>query len=92
MYYGQPGSTLNQYKELQGIHPSMIHDVDVHWKNEQHVIINIMKMNQQHKTRCTSDLTIILTRCRIWIYGFMVLYLCIGSLMYSVTLGIVILI
>ncbi|MFU7592160.1 hypothetical protein ACMX9J_24780 [Priestia sp. RMT2NF4] len=51
MYYGQPGSTLNQYKELQGIHPSMIHDVDVHWKNEQHVIINIMKMNQQHKNK-----------------------------------------
>ncbi|MBK0295695.1 hypothetical protein F3K44_03715 [Bacillus megaterium] len=51
MYYGQPGSTLNQYKEIQGIHPSMIHDVDVRWKNEQHVIINIMKMNQQHKNK-----------------------------------------
>ncbi|MDO6851412.1 hypothetical protein Q4S57_26525 [Priestia megaterium] len=51
MYYGQPGSTLNQYKELQGIQPSMIHDVDVHWKSEQHVIINIMKTNLQHKNK-----------------------------------------
>ncbi|MBU8690674.1 hypothetical protein KM918_25605 [Priestia megaterium] len=51
MYYGQPGSTLNQYKELQGIQPSMIHDVDVHWKNEQHVIINVMKTNHQHKNQ-----------------------------------------
>ena len=51
MYYGQPGSTLNQYKEIQGIQPSMIHDVDVHWKSEQHVIINIMKTNQQHKNQ-----------------------------------------
>lgn len=51
MYYGQPGSTLNQYKELQGIQPSMIHDVNVHWKSEQHVIINIMKTNDQHKNK-----------------------------------------
>ncbi|MFL0574806.1 hypothetical protein ACH0BK_27895 [Priestia megaterium] len=51
MYYGQPGSTLNQYKELQGIQPSMIHDVNVHWKSEQHVIINIMKTNHQHKNK-----------------------------------------
>ncbi|MDQ0808225.1 hypothetical protein [Priestia megaterium] len=51
MYYGQPGSNLNQYKELQGIHPAMIHDVDVHWKNDQHVIINIMKTNHQHKNK-----------------------------------------
>ncbi|MFE3892555.1 hypothetical protein ACFX4Y_23185 [Priestia sp. YIM B13446] len=51
MYYGQPGSPLNQYKELQGIQPSMIHDVDVHWKNEQHVIINVMKTNYQHKNQ-----------------------------------------
>ncbi|MGG2090932.1 hypothetical protein ABFY59_29045 [Priestia aryabhattai] len=51
MYYGQPGSTLNQYKELQGIQPSMIHDVNVHWKSEQHVIINIMKTNLQHKNK-----------------------------------------
>lgn len=51
MYYGQPGSTLNQYKELQGVRPFMIHDVDVHWKSEQHVIINIMKTNHQHKNK-----------------------------------------
>lgn len=51
MYYGQPGSTLNQYKELQGVQPFMIHDVDVHWKSEQHVIINIMKTNHQHKNK-----------------------------------------
>ncbi|OVE34555.1 hypothetical protein CCZ20_25845 [Priestia aryabhattai] len=51
MYYGQPGSTLNQYKELQGIQPSMIHDVNVHWKSEQHVTINIMKTNLQHKNK-----------------------------------------
>ncbi|MEJ9306448.1 hypothetical protein ABEW33_02720 [Priestia megaterium] len=51
MYYGQPGSTLNQYKELQGIQPSMIHDVNVHWKSEQNVIINIMKTNLQHKNK-----------------------------------------
>ncbi|PGK20734.1 hypothetical protein CN902_27750 [Priestia megaterium] len=51
MYYGQPGSTLNQYKELQGIQPSMIHDVNVHWKSDQHVIIKIMKTNQQHKNK-----------------------------------------
>ena len=51
MYYGQPGSTLNQYKELQGVQPFMIHDVYVHWKSEQHVIINIMKTNHQHKNK-----------------------------------------
>lgn len=51
MYYGQPGSTLNQYKELQGVQPFMIHDVDVRWKSEQHVIINIMKTNHQHKNK-----------------------------------------
>ncbi|MEB4858307.1 MULTISPECIES: hypothetical protein [Priestia] len=51
MYYGQPGSTLNQYKELQGIQPSMIHDVNVYWKSEQNVIINIMKTNLQHKNK-----------------------------------------
>ncbi|MCP1452287.1 hypothetical protein [Priestia megaterium] len=51
MYYGQPGSTLNQYKELQGIQPSMIHDVNVHWKSDQHVIINIMKTNHQRKIK-----------------------------------------
>ncbi|KQU18752.1 hypothetical protein ASG61_27735 [Bacillus sp. Leaf75] len=51
MYYGQPGSTLNQCKELQGVQPFMIHDVDVHWKSEQHVIINIMKTNHQHKNK-----------------------------------------
>ncbi|WP_374149502.1 hypothetical protein [Priestia megaterium] len=51
MYYGQPGSTLNQYKELQGIQPSMIHEVNVHWKSEQNVIINIMKTNLQHKNK-----------------------------------------
>lgn len=51
MYYGQPGSTLNQYKELQGVQPFMIHDVDVHWKSDQHVIINIMKTNHQHKNK-----------------------------------------
>lgn len=51
MYYGQPGSTLNQYKELQGIQPSMIHDVNIHWKSEQNVIINIMKTNLQHKNK-----------------------------------------
>ncbi|PGQ88832.1 hypothetical protein [Priestia megaterium] len=51
MYYGQPGSTLNQYKELQGVQPFMMHDVDVHWKSEQHVIINIMKTNHQHKNK-----------------------------------------
>jgi len=51
MYYGQPGSTLNQYKELQGVQPFMIHDVDVHWKSGQHVIINIMKTNHQHKNK-----------------------------------------
>ncbi|MCJ7992848.1 hypothetical protein MUB15_32800 [Priestia sp. OVS21] len=51
MYYGQPGGTLNQYKELQGIQPSRIHDVNVHWKSEQHVIINIMKKNLQHKNK-----------------------------------------
>ncbi|MDF2052850.1 hypothetical protein [Priestia megaterium] len=51
MYYGQPGSTLNQYKELQGVQPFMINDVDVHWKSEQHVTINIMKTNHQHKNK-----------------------------------------
>lgn len=51
MYYGQPGSTLNKYKELQGIQPSMIHDVNVHWKSDQHVIINIMKTSHQRKIK-----------------------------------------
>lgn len=49
MYYGQSGSTLNQYKELKGIKPSRVHDVDVHWKSNQDVIINIINTNQQKR-------------------------------------------
>lgn len=49
MYYGQSGSMLNQYKELKGIKPSRVHDVDVHWKSNQDVIINIINTNQQKR-------------------------------------------
>jgi hypothetical protein len=51
MYYGQPGSMLNQYKELKGIQPSRIHDVDVYWKDNQHVIIDIINTKQQQKNK-----------------------------------------
>ncbi|MDY0943225.1 hypothetical protein [Priestia megaterium] len=51
MYYGQSGSMLNQYKELKGIHPSRIHDVDVYWKDNQHVIIDIINAKQQQKNK-----------------------------------------
>ncbi|MGE1115426.1 hypothetical protein ACQJ0K_27220 [Priestia megaterium] len=51
MYYGKHGSMLSRYKELKGIHPSIIHDADVQWKDDQHVIIHLINTNQQKKKK-----------------------------------------
>ncbi|MFP7159150.1 hypothetical protein SFC34_25165 [Priestia aryabhattai] len=51
MYYGRSGSMLNQYRELKGIHPSRIRNVDVYWRNNQHVIIDIINTKQYKKNK-----------------------------------------
>ncbi|MCR8927400.1 hypothetical protein NLI92_002779 [Priestia megaterium] len=51
MYYGRSGSMLNQYRELKGIHPSRVHNVDVYWRNNQHVIIEIINTEQYKKNK-----------------------------------------
>lgn len=51
MYYGQSGGMLSQYKELKGIQPSKVHDVDVYWKSNQHVIIDVINTKQQQRNK-----------------------------------------
>lgn len=51
MYYGQSGGMLSHYKELKGIQPSKVHDVDVYWKSNQHVIIDVINTKQQQRNK-----------------------------------------
>ncbi|KWU56908.1 MULTISPECIES: hypothetical protein [Priestia] len=51
MYYGQSGSMLSQYKELKGIQPSKVHDVDVYWKGNRDVIIDVINTSQEQKSK-----------------------------------------